>query len=1398
MSITKNIDGHDIEIKYWSKNDRNGKNVYDIRSGNNYGAKESLETLLKQLKGIGAEVLDQRTFLSQGSGRSFYNDGELLKITRDADEHWTARFNSQLSLDQLKEALKAKETQTQKLEPKKSTRDSAIDQAIEEAQLSNQKKQEVRSALNDTISWMESGAGAKDDNGPTAQHKAAAEYAIQNPTILVTVARGLAEGEKPLDYASKAIVQEHIKALAKPVVPQKAARPLYRLELDISKRELLGHSPRGFLLDLLSAARTDTMPALREKLRKNGYDFGKEEFFYQAAFLFPNIICHSGSETIPPLARIDYILEVLDEVGQRPTLSDWKTRFGIDGDRHNIVTYAAKIGVLDKLFKPSLWANHIDEMEKVWDLVPSRSRNQVNFIALRSEAEALSLPEFEVTGSLSKAALFVPNENGGVPFDDIRTWRKFDAIVAALEVNGDALSKVDLLQKGSKGRPYLQIAVAAGVFNKVAEYLAGRGEKLTLEEVKQQGIESQYTTPKEKLSLIDRDNPDVLVQLPGTDSLLQLAVLDNDLELTKRIVANLKEIHKGKPQELLTALISVGSNDYSPASTARRANNKELEQYLLQEISDVTVSMGKPSDFVQAASDGNLALVQKYIEQKTVDLEATHFDNKWTALISAINNNHEPVVDALLAAGANPDARSRPEQNISPLFLSTQENNQKIAAKIIAALKDKYKDDPVSLFKALTFQNSGTRRSAYEAAKNNSYNGIARLIDAEVAALIPTIANWDETTLNDTDAHRVFKEHGRTRDLAATLDNRPHKRIAIVGAGFSGALTAIHLLNNTREPLEVMLIEKRKKETDSGRAKAPVYGGVAYSAETTSEELLTNIPISRMSAFDDKPNDLLDWLKTVNRSEWRNPYDAHLNEEDRQKWPEKYIKTTFEPNSSVPRVIYGMYLITRLAEAESRNENALFKRVSAEVVDVIDQSESESDVFNPNAKATIVFKDGTAYEANQAILATGYTTPKEAKFTAKIKETGRYIADPYSSEGQEQKKAIAKDETVLVVGSGLSAYDAILSLKEQGHEGKIILCSRGGYTHQTYPNAGIEQSFSIDRPRFMDATTVPELISGIRKDFWERTAVEGHTSERVIEAYQRYVPELIKKFPQDAVRQLLRDHSSLIATSRVGVGAGISRIVENAKISGQVEIIAANLHEMLPTETGLKVRYTPSGSSHEETMEIGHVISCLGRDTGKDDLWRNLTARGQTQAHFTGHGIQVGTKGQMIDSLDNESSTVIAVGPMRVGDNIERLGYIGPQTQNVPGMRRQMLDAAELALERISKQSVVSHIPVHATLESVADKVVIRDKNGRMHCEISFDADSQPNEMKVFVGRGQGTLTEVHTRGDNDGVIKVTRYLDGEAQSPVIKRFGDAGFISWNDVLASQQHAVKGREAIAK
>ena len=64
--------------------------------------------------------------------------------------------------------------------------------------------------------------------------------------------------------------------------------------------------------------------------------------------------------------------------------------------------------------------------------------------------------------------------------------------------------------------------------------------------------------------------------------------------------------------------------------------------------------------------------------------------------------------------------------------------------------------------------------------------------------------------------------------------------IAIIGAGFSGAMVAAHLLRRPpSEPTTIVLVER----TGAG------VGGVAYG--TTSPSHVLNVPAGRMSAFDD-------------------------------------------------------------------------------------------------------------------------------------------------------------------------------------------------------------------------------------------------------------------------------------------------------------------------------------------------------------------------------------------------------------------------------------------------------------------------------------------------------------------------------------------------------------------
>src|ERR1700689_1627899 len=111
-------------------------------------------------------------------------------------------------------------------------------------------------------------------------------------------------------------------------------------------------------------------------------------------------------------------------------------------------------------------------------------------------------------------------------------------------------------------------------------------------------------------------------------------------------------------------------------------------------------------------------------------------------------------------------------------------------------------------------------------------------------------------------------------------------RIAIIGAGFSGTLLALHLLRRCPPGSKITLIERG---VQFGR-------GAAYSTGNPSH--LLNVPAGKMSAFHDRPHDFVDWVS------------AH-EEKDLGIGPVR-------PGTFVPRQFFGAYIRNLLLDEMRR------------------------------------------------------------------------------------------------------------------------------------------------------------------------------------------------------------------------------------------------------------------------------------------------------------------------------------------------------------------------------------------------------------------------------------------------------------------------------------------------
>jgi uncharacterized NAD(P)/FAD-binding protein YdhS len=509
--------------------------------------------------------------------------------------------------------------------------------------------------------------------------------------------------------------------------------------------------------------------------------------------------------------------------------------------------------------------------------------------------------------------------------------------------------------------------------------------------------------------------------------------------------------------------------------------------------------------------------------------------------------------------------------------------------------------------------------------------------------------------------------------------------VLIVGAGFMGTATAIRLLHHAQFPLEIILLEKEDEQR---------CGGLAYSRSCAGWEHLLNIQAGRITLFREHPNDFLEW--------------ANL-ESNRSQWPEKWQKTKFHETSAVPRIIYQQYVHERLIQAQKKAfKDVTLTWMSGEAVDIIEQEKT--------AIVTIISSDDnqnrqiTKREVEQVILATGHREAVLPVFAQNFKEHPRFVLDQYSQRGQKIIHNIDPNETVFILGTALSSFDAILSLLAQNHQGQIVLCSRHGFTHFTYPSNHLHEIVKLPRPSFLDndnlcLESLKEEVSEAYKQAFSilkqnRTDIdESVLSERILKAWEPYIVELVNRLQPEKIQKLLNEHNSLIVTKRIGtipeIGNSIAAKIHSfKKTPSQIRMIKGEITKIEKTENShrLKIEIKQIDPDDIHSIKVGYVISCLGRKSDyrqiQSPLWRNLidVQKLAIPHQKTGRGIEVGDYGEVINAQGKPSQILYAVGPMRQGDEIEKRGRSGAFVFSLGTIRNQALITALKVLEMLKEK----------------------------------------------------------------------------------------------------------------
>jgi uncharacterized NAD(P)/FAD-binding protein YdhS len=370
--------------------------------------------------------------------------------------------------------------------------------------------------------------------------------------------------------------------------------------------------------------------------------------------------------------------------------------------------------------------------------------------------------------------------------------------------------------------------------------------------------------------------------------------------------------------------------------------------------------------------------------------------------------------------------------------------------------------------------------------------------------------------------------------------------IAVIGAGFSGSLLAVHLLRRSLSEDRIYLIER---SAEFGR-------GLAYA--TGNPRHLLNVRAGNMSAFSDQPEHFLDWVRG-------------LPEEERHG-----ISMTADWLTFVSRWLYGSYIQHILAQEIWGEGRANRLHLVAD----------EAVALHPTARGyRLEVGSGRSYEVDAVALAMGNFPPGGA--------IPGYVANPW---GPDAVTYLDPDASVLLVGTGLTMVDVVISLLDRGHRGEICAISRRGLLPRTH--AAVAPA-----PRFLPPAPAPRralaLLRALRAEI-RRAEAEGRDWRSVIDSLRPDTQDLWRNLPLEEKRRFLRHLRPWWDVHRHRMAPAVATRIAQARERGQLTIQRARLGSVgtgrpVLGEPGLEVVLLPAGGGEPTTVSValgtslGHV-----------------------------------------------------------------------------------------------------------------------------------------------------------------------------------------------------------------
>jgi uncharacterized NAD(P)/FAD-binding protein YdhS len=446
-----------------------------------------------------------------------------------------------------------------------------------------------------------------------------------------------------------------------------------------------------------------------------------------------------------------------------------------------------------------------------------------------------------------------------------------------------------------------------------------------------------------------------------------------------------------------------------------------------------------------------------------------------------------------------------------------------------------------------------------------------------------------------------------------TEDNAPAGgplRLVVVGGGFTGVVFVINAIRATLRPLDIVVVEPL---AELGR-------GVAYGTDDPAHRI--NVPSDRMALFKDDGGEATRWF-------FEHGFLPDADSDDGQG------------QFYVPRQAYGAFVSDVLHRTVgSAKGRARLRRLRTSVTDI----KRSGDGWLASTR------DGDRIEADFVALCFGHAAPASpCPIGVEVRRSPKFVPDPWAAQALSK---IGSSDSTLIIGTGLTMADVVMSLRATGREGPVTAISRRGLAPRAHGK------FLSDIDLFAGAPppkTALGLLRLMRKRIREGDASLGW--QPFIDSLRARLPIVWSDLPVREKRRVLRRLLPFWEVHRFRIAPQVSAALAQSRQAGRLSIEKAGLNGLEFRQGKFAAALRRPGGRAEEAF-FDAVVMCTGpnKDIGTNPLVASLLADGAARLDEAGLGLAVDSASRVVDARNQPWPNLVALGPMTRGSFGEMTG----------------------------------------------------------------------------------------------------------------------------------------------